>query len=133
MYPIFISSFIFCLKYPSSLTVEDIVNKCPVFGKGECPYKVIAEELKGIAANCPALKNGCPFKELKTVGEMVEKLARMRDTINSKGRPVFLNVNQKVDEISKEAEKKAGPRPLPANTCPFAHDAWGKPILPKYN
>lgn len=63
----------------------------------------------------------------------METLAQMRDTINPEGSAAFLKLNQKMDEISKEAEKKSGLWPFPANTCPFAHDAWGKSIVPKYN
>lgn len=121
--------------YPYSLTVEEIVRKCPVFGKGVCPYKALADEMKGIAANCPGFKNGCPFKNLTTMGEYVGKLAQMRDTIATpKGRAALEKLMMRVHEISKEAEKKAGPWPFPPNTCPiFAHDAHGKRIMPKYN
>lgn len=119
-----------CLQYPSSLTMQYIVDKCPVFGKGQCPYKGI----KGFAGNCPAFKNGCPFKELKTMGEIVEKLAEMRDAHNPKGRAAFMKMLEEVLKVSKEAEKKVGAWPFPPNTCPvFAHDAWGKRIVPKYN
>lgn len=124
---------LFKLQYPYSLTVEDITNKCPVFGKDECPYKDLIVELNGITENCPAFKDGCPFKDLKTMGEYVERMAQMRDTINPKGRAAFLKFNQRVLEISKEAEKIHKPWPFPANSCPFAHDAWGKPIVPKYD
>lgn len=57
---------LFKLQYPYSLTVEDITNKCPVFGKDKCPYKDLIVELNGITENCPAFKDGCPFKDLKT-------------------------------------------------------------------
>lgn len=113
--------------------MEEITNKCPVFGKGECPYKELIVEFKGITGNCPAFKDGCPFKDLKTIGEYVERVAHMRDTINPKGRSAFLKFNQRVVKISKEAEKTSKPWPFPPNSCPFAHDAWGKPIVPKYS
>ena len=95
--------------------MEDIIDKCPVFGKDECPYRSIAVEFKGIVANCPAFKSGCPFKEIPWE-RWWKKLAQMRDTINPEGSAAFLKLNQKVDEISKEAEKKSGLWPFPANT-----------------
>ena len=120
---------------PYSLTVEEILKKCPVFGNGVCPYKALADEMKGIAGNCPGFKHGCPFKNLKTMGEYVGKLAEMRDkTATPKGRAAFEKLMKRVHEISKEAEKKAGPWPFPPDTCPiFARDAHGKHIMPKYN
>ena len=117
------------------MTVEEIVKKCPVFGKGVCPYKGLADEMKGITGNCPGFKHGCPFKNLTTMGEYVGKLADMRDTIGTpKGRAAFEKLVKKVHEISKEAEKEAGAWPFPPGTCPiFARDAHGKRIMPKYN
>ena len=66
------------LRCPYSLTVEEIVKKCPAFGKDVCPYKSLVDETKGITGNCPGFKDGCPFN-LKTMGEYVGKLAEMRD------------------------------------------------------
>lgn len=58
----------------------------------------------------------------------METLAQMRDTINPEGSAAFLKLNQKVDEISKEAEKKSGLWPFPANTCPFATTLGENPL-----
>ena len=123
------------LRCPYSLTVEEIVKKCPTFGKDVCPYKSLVDETKGITGNCPGFKDGCPFKNLKTMGEYVGKLAEMRDkTATPKGRAAFEKLMKRVHEISKEAEKKAGPWPFPPDTCPiFARDAHGKCIMPKCN
>ena len=117
------------------MTVEEIVKKCPVFGKGVCPYTGLVAEMKGIAENCPGFKDGCPFKKLTTMDEYTGKLAEMRDkTTTPKGRAAFEKLIKRVHEISKEAEKKAGPWPFPPDTCPiFARDAHGKRIMPKYN
>ena len=92
---------------PYSLTVEEILKKCPVFGKGVCPYKALADEMKGIAGNCPGFKHGCPFKNLKTMGEYVGKLAEMRDkTATPKGRAAFEKLMKRVHEISRRLRRR---------------------------
>lgn len=63
--------------------MEYIQAHCPAFQKGKfCPYNV--PEIKGLAKGCPAFKNGCPFKGVKTVGEFKQKLGEMRDVCRGK-------------------------------------------------
>ena len=61
---------------------------CPAFGKGMCPYAILVTKCKGLAGNCPAFKDGCPFKNCKSVVEFVEKLTQMRDQMkdSTKGK-----------------------------------------------
>ena len=67
-----------------STTLNDAMFKCPAFGKGVCPYAGLVQKDKGLAGNCPAFKQGCPFKNCKSVGEFVEKMTQMRDTCKGK-------------------------------------------------
>lgn len=58
--------------------MDDIKTKCPVFQQGRyCPYNIPC--LKGLGKGCPEFKNGCPFKDVKTLGQFKEKLGQMRD------------------------------------------------------
>ena len=59
----------FYSQYPHFLKLDEIAEKCPVFGKGVCPYGGLTDKLKDITGNCPAFKDRCPFKSLKTAGE----------------------------------------------------------------
>lgn len=63
--------------------MDTIKTKCPVFQNGRfCPYNLPC--LKGLGKGCPEFKNGCPFKNVKTIGEFKAKLGEMRD--QCKGR-----------------------------------------------
>ena len=61
------------------MTLQVVKHACPAFGINICPFAKLPEEKKGMAAKCPAFKQGCPFKGCKCVGEFQEKLAEMRD------------------------------------------------------
>ncbi|RMX35964.1 hypothetical protein pdam_00005212 [Pocillopora damicornis] len=120
------------LRYPHFLKLDEIAEKCPVFGKGVCPYGGLTDKLKDITGNCPAFKDRCPFKSLKTAGEHVDKLAQMRDKGSCKGRAAFQKLMKRVLEVSEEAERKSAPWSFPPNTCPiFEHDTHGKRIMRK--
>ena len=109
--------------------MNDAKTKCPSFREG-CPYVVLAPQCKELAGNCPAFKEGCPFKICKTVGEVVEKLAQMRDT--SKAKDAYEKVFKALLALNdKEKENLGVPFPLSHVACPFSHDAQGKPIIPK--
>lgn len=59
-------------------TLDYIKQHCPVFQQGRyCPYNIPC--LKGLGKDCPEFKNGCPFKDVKTVGEFRAKMGQMRD------------------------------------------------------
>jgi hypothetical protein len=64
--------------------MDTIKAKCPVFQKGRfCPYNIPC--LKGLAKDrCPEFKDGCPFKNVKTVGEFKKRLGEMRDKCKGK-------------------------------------------------
>lgn len=65
------------------VTMDTVKERCPAFQKGKaCPYNV--PELKGLGKGCPEFKNGCPFKNVKTIGEFREKLGEMRDKCKGK-------------------------------------------------
>ena len=115
------------------VTVKDAMFLSPNFGKGVCSYAKLVEKHKGLAGNCPAFKEGCPFKKCKTVGEFVEKMTQMRDMTqgSKKGKDAIKKFIQDVIEVSKEEQRKLGVCPFMAHSCPFSHDAQGKPIIPK--
>jgi hypothetical protein len=63
--------------------MDTIKAKCPVFQNGRfCPYNIPC--LKGLGKGCPEFKNGCPFKNVKTIGGFKAKLADMRDHCKGK-------------------------------------------------
>ena len=112
------------------MTLEDVKHACPAFGINVCPFANLPEEKKGMAAKCPAFKQGCPFKGCKCVGEFQEKLAEMRDTCKGDGayvefhRALVRTAMQKEIDLGRQCpvfKTKAG--------CPFAHDTKGKPII----
>jgi len=75
------------------VTLTYVEQHCPAFEKGKaCPYKI--PELKGLAEGCPAFKDGCPFKNVKDVGEFQDKLGEMRDQCKGKEE------NTKATEVS---------------------------------
>ena len=111
------------------VTLNDVMFKCPAFGKGICPYAGLAQKDKGLAGNCPAFTGGCPFKKCKSVGEFVEKMTQMRDTC--KGKAAYSKFFQDVLAASEAGQKKLGACPFMAHSCPFSHDAQGKAIIPK--
>ena len=59
-----------------------------------------------MAAKCPAFKNGCPFKECKTVGEVQNMLGEMRD--HSKGEVVYVQFLRDVVRTAKEKDIDIG-------------------------
>lgn len=111
------------------ITLNDVMFKCPAFGKGVCPYVILVEKCKGLAGNCPAFKGGCPFKNCKSVGEFVEKMTQMRDAC--KGKAAYEKFFKELHTVSQTAEKKLGACPFNAHICPFSHDVQGKAIIPK--
>ena len=70
--------------------MDYIKSHCPAFANGTaCPYAVDA--LKGLAKDCPEFKkSGCPFKDVKNVGEFKAKLGEMRD--RCKGKENYIKV-----------------------------------------
>ena len=71
--------------------MDTIKTKCPVFEKGKaCPYNVPG--FKGLAKGCPQFKSGCPFKDVKDVGEFRRRLGEMRD--NCKGVANYNKANE---------------------------------------
>ena len=112
------------------MTLKDAMFMCPAFGKDKCPYAILITKCKGLAGNCPAFKEGCPFKICKSVGEFVEKLTQMRDTC-VKGKPSYTKFFQDLLAINEAEQKKLGNCPFNAHVCPFSHDAQGKAIIPK--
>ena len=87
--------------------------------------------MNGIAAKCPAFKDGCPWKRCTTVGEYVEIMRKMRDTC--KGKDAQKKYFGKVMEVSKAGEAKLGACPFHQHKCQFMSDAHGKAIIPKWN
>lgn len=77
---------IFDFKVPDLVTLDYVKQHCPAFQKGRsCPYKI--KELKGLGSGCPEFKHGCPFKNVRDVGEFKAKLGEMRD--NCKGKEKY--------------------------------------------
>ncbi|XP_020606597.1 uncharacterized protein LOC110045335 [Orbicella faveolata] len=115
---------------PYSVTLNDTMFKCPAFGKGVCPYAILVTKCKGLAGNCPAFKEGCPFKNCKSVGEFVEKLTQMRDQMkdSTKGKEAAATFFKELLAVTTTAQGKLGNCPFNAYACPFSHDAQGKPI-----
>ena len=112
------------------VTLQDVMFKCPAFGKAMCPYAILVTKCKGLAGNCPAFKEGCPFKICKSVGDFVEKLTQMRDTC-TKGKAAYTKFFQELLAINEAGQKELGNCPFNAHVCPFSHDAQGKTIIPK--
>lgn len=111
------------------VTLNDVMFKCPAFGKRKCPYADLVQKDKGLARNCPAFMGGCPFKNCKCVGEFVEKMTQMRDTC--KGKDAYSKFFRDVLAISEDGQKKLGACPFNAHLCPFSRDAKGKPMILK--
>ena len=111
------------------VTLDDVMFKCPAFGKGVCPYVILVTNCKGLAGNCPAFKEGCPVKNCKFVGEFVEKLTQMRNAC--KGKAAYEKFFKELLRITDSGQEKLGACPFNAHVCPFSHDAQGKPIVPK--
>ena len=118
-------------QVPWSVTLDDIMLSCPVFGKGRCPYAGLAEEKKGAASKCPAFKAGCPFKSCKTVGEFVELLTQKRDDCKSaEGKAAMKAFVELIHtETKKEEEKLGRASTFDPLLCPFSHDVNGNPIM----
>ena len=74
IYKVLFFFLLFVPKAPIGITLKDAMFKCPAFGKDKCPYAILITKCKGLAGNCPAFKEGCPFKICESVGEFVEKL-----------------------------------------------------------
>ena len=116
-------------KTPMGVTLNDAILKCPAFDKGKCPYAVLVTKCKGLAGNCPAFKEGCPFKNCKSIGEFVEELAGMRDV--SKGKEAYEKFFRELHAINDSEQEKYGVCPINRHVCQYSHDAQGKPIIPK--
>ena len=129
----FLSSNLFCSfpsEAPYNVTLNDTMSTCPAFGKGICPYAILVTKCKGLAGDCPAFKEGCPFKNCKSVGEFVEKLTQMRDQMkdSTKGKRAAATFFSELHAVNTTAQQKLGKCPFNAYVCPFSHDAQGKPI-----
>ena len=88
------------------------------------------EKKKGIAAKCPAFKDGCPFKGCKTVGEFEDKLGQMRD--QCKGDAAYVDFLRATVITAQDKEVDVGsscPFFQTKGGCPFAKDTSGKPVL----
>ena len=118
------------LQAPFSVSHSQLKAKCAAFKGGACPYSVLPKEMKGIAAKCPAFKDGCPWKDCTTVGEYVEMMAKMRCHHLKGGQTAYKKFFARVHEVSKGAEAKLGVCPFQQNKCQFSNDAHGKPIIP---
>merc|ERR1712223_1877636 len=100
---------------PETVSVEYVSSKCPSF-QGGCPYDV--KELKGLAKDCPAFENGgCPFKNVKTIGDMKSKMGEMRDS----------HVKSKVGKANQQkaldlAHAANGHKVFQLGHCPFFKD-----------
>ena len=81
---------------------------CPAFGKDVCPYAILVTKCKGLAGNCPAFKEGCPFKNCKSVGEFVEKLTQMRDQLkdSTKGKEAAAKFFKELLAVTTAAQGK---------------------------
>lgn len=112
------------------ITLNDVMFKCPAFGKTMCPYAILVTKCKGLAGNCPAFKEGCPFKICASVGQFVEKLTQMRDTC-LEGKAAHTQFFKELFIINSDKQKELGSCPFNAHVCPFSHDAQGKAIVPK--
>lgn len=81
-----------------------------------------------MAAKCPAFKNGCPFKECQTVGDLQDKLGEMRNS--SKGDDVYVQFLRDMHHTAKVKAADVGSTcPVFQGGCPFAKDTKEKPIL----
>ena len=60
---------------------------------------------KGLAGHCAAYKDGCPFKNCKSVGEFVEKLTQMRDQMknSTKGKKAAATLFSELLIVTKTA------------------------------
>ena len=126
-----VNYYYFLFKTPMGVTLKDVMFMCPAFGKAMCPYAILVSKCKGLAGNCPAFKEGCPFKICKSVGDFVEKLTQMRDNCSSKGKEAYIAFFKELLKINENEQKKLGNCPFNAHVCPFRYDAQGKAIIPK--
>ncbi len=107
---------------------DDIKAKCPAFDKNTCPYMGLVSDHKSLAkGKCPAFSDGCPFKNLNTVGEFVEKVTQMRDSC--KGKAAYQKFFKDVHAVSDAKQKKLGTCKFNEYLCPFSHDADGGKII----
>jgi len=105
-----------------------IKEHCPAFQKGKfCPYNV--PELKGLGKGCPAFKNGCPFKGVRTVGDFKGKLGEMRDVC--KGKAKYDEALKIIESANGKQVAKLGHCPFFKFGCPLKTDREGKPIVPE--
>lgn len=112
------------------MSLDDVKHECPVFADKVCPFSKLPEEKKGVAAKCPAFKDGCPFKGCKSVGEFQDKLGQMRD--QCKGDAAYVQFLRDTVRVSKEKDvdvEAACPFFQTKGGCLFAKDTSGKPIL----
>lgn len=112
------------------MTLAEIKRECPVFADNVCPFAKLPKEHKGAAGKCPAFKEGCPFKECKTVRQFEDKLGQMRD--QCKGDAAYLEFLRETHLTAKGKEAIVGslcPFFHSKAGCSFAKDTSGKPIL----
>ena len=123
--------FALVLQAPLSVSHSELKAKCAAFKGGACPYSVLPKEIKGIAARCPAFKDGCPWKGCTVLGEHLEIMAKMRGHHSKGGQAANTKFFARVHEVSKGAEAKLGVCPFQQSKCQFSSDAHSKPIIPK--
>ena len=112
------------------MSFDDVKRQCPVFRDKVCPFSKLREENKGVAAKCPAFKDGCPFKGCQTVGDFEDKLGLMRD--QCKGDAGYVQFLRDTLQTAKEKAVDVGsacPFFKTKGGCPFDKDTSGKPIL----
>ncbi|XP_031557836.1 uncharacterized protein LOC116294377 [Actinia tenebrosa] len=112
---------------PELVTMQYVEDHCPVFNKGKaCPYNV--PELKGLGKGCPEFKDGCPFKNVKDVGEFKAKMGEMRD--NCKGKENYTKAMDLAYAANGEAVAKQGHCPFFKGGCFLKTDTNGRFIIP---
>ncbi len=112
------------------MTLDTVKDKCPVFDDNVCPFARLKDDHKGIASKCPAFKGGCPFKNLKTVGDFQAKLGRMRDKCQGKAQYLeFLRSAHRIAQDKVVDEGRSCPFFDTKDGCPFAKDTSGKAIM----
>ena len=62
------------VKYPASVTLDQLKRECPVFADKVCPFANLPEQHKGAAGNCPAFAKGCPLKSAGLWGSLKTNL-----------------------------------------------------------
>ena len=124
--------FLFFLKYPGSVTLDEVKRDCPAFGDKVCPFAKLA--VKGAAGKCSAFEKECPFASCMTVGEFQAKLGEMRESHQNSpsAKATSLQYLREIHRTAKHKEVDIGsacPFFQTKGGCPFAIDTSGKAIF----